>query len=255
MSQTVPRDFSRFRAGTTQAIAHEAHLPWVRGVIEREPLYAWAAQQPDRRSFLGRVPAFSVPAPELGTRVVVRRSHHGGLLGPLRRDLFLPPTRAPYELLVSHLLASVGVRTPPVVAIAVYRAGPVLRRSDVVSLEVPGRDLGAALSERPGDEVRRAWLAPVAHLIRALSAVGAWHPDLNIKNILLVGSEPTSMDAYVLDVDRILFHPPGDPAVQAANLDRLERSVRKWRARFGAGFADDELRELRALTATAPAPA
>lgn len=255
MSATLPSDFHRFRVGTTQAIAHETHLPWVRDVLARAPLHAWAGQHADRRAFQGRLPAYSVPAPDLGQRVVVRRSHHGGLLGPLRGDLFLPPTRAPYELLVSHLLGSVGVRTPPVVAIAVYRAGPVLRRSDVVSLEVPGRDLGAALSERPGDDVRRAWLAPVARLIRALSAVGAWHPDLNIKNILLVGSEPATLDAYVLDVDRILFHPPGDPAVQAANLDRLERSVRQWRARFGAGFGDDELRELRALTASTPAPA
>lgn len=255
MSHAVPKEFRRFRVGTTHAIAHETHADWARGVVEQDTLYGWAGKHPEHRRFEGRLPAFSVPLPGSEQRVVVRRSHHGGLLGSVRGDLFLPPTRAPYELLVSYLLASVGVRTPPVLAIAVYRAGPILRRSDVVTLEVAGRDLGAALSEHPADEVRRGWLAPIARLIGALSSVGAWHPDLNLKNILLVGNDSGTTDAFVLDVDRIRFHHPGDPAVQAANLDRLERSARKWRTRCGAGFAEEELRELRELTAATPAPA
>jgi 3-deoxy-D-manno-octulosonic acid kinase len=185
--------------------------------------------------------------------VVVRHSHHGGLLAPLRGDLFFPPTRAPYELLVSYVLSAAGVRTPPVMAIAVYRAGVLLRRSDVVTLEVPGRDLGAALIE--GDPSSRAsWIGSIGQLVRALADAGAWHPDLNVKNILLVPDEAGGERAFVLDVDRIQFAPPGDPNVMGANLDRLERSVRKWRARHGGGFDDRELLRLREI-ASAPAPA
>ena len=280
MRQAVPREFSRFHVGPAHVVAHSSCVPWVQEVLPSETLYAWAEQHPERRELPGRAPAYSVPLPahaefpdtnlalpELRSsadpvpaprlperRVVVRHSRHGGLLGPLRGDLFFPPTRAPYELLVSHLLGSAGIRTPPVVAIAVYRAGALLRRSDVVTMELPGRDLGSALLDEPDADVRRSWVAAVAGLVQSLASVGAWHPDLNVRNVLLVQRDPGSVDAFVLDVDRIRFVPPGDPHVRDANLDRLERSVRKWRGRYGVGFHDDELRALRSLAA-APAPA
>lgn len=200
------------------------------------------------------MPAYSVLLPGQERRVVIRHSHHGGLLGPWRGDLFLPPTRAPYELLISHLLAGLGVRTPLVVAIAVYPVKRFFRRSDVVSLELPGRDLGKALRDGPDADVRRGWLDSIAALIRSLTKIGAWHPDLNVGNVLLVESGPSAWDAYVLDIDRLQFAPPSDPTVRDANLDRLERSIRKLRARFGVGFDDNEMRQLREL-ASAPAHA
>lgn len=231
-------------------IAHESCVEWARGILPAHTLYEWAASQEDRRDLGGRVPAYSVLIPGQDRRVVVRHSHHGGLLGPLRGDLFLPPTRAPYELLVSHLLAGLGVRTPLVVAIAVYPVRRILRRSDVVSLELPGRDLGQALRDQPDVDVRRGWLDSIAALIRSLTSVGAWHPDLNVGNVLLVESGQGAWDAYVLDIDRLQFAPPSDPTVRDANLDRLERSLRKLRARFGVGFDDAEIRQLRELAST-----
>lgn len=251
MSSAIPRDYSRFHAGNAHVIAHESCVDWAKSVLPEQSLYAWAASQPDRRDLGGRVPAYSVLLPGQERRVVVRHSHHGGLLGPLQGDLFLPPTRAPYELLVSHLLAGLGVRTPLVVAIAVYPAKRIFRRSDVVSLELPGRDLGKALRDAPDADVRRGWLNSIAALIRALTNIGAWHPDLNVGNVLLVESGPSAWDAYVLDIDRLQFAPPSDPTVRDANLDRLERSIRKFRARFGVGFDDAEMRHLREL-ASAP---
>lgn len=254
MSSAIPKDYSRFRAGSAHVIAHESCVEWATSVLQSESLYAWAARQPDARDLGGRVPAYSVLLPGQDRRVVVRHSHHGGWLGGLRRDLFFPPTRAPYELLISHLLAGLGVRTPLVVAIAVYSVNRILRRSDVVSLELPGRDLGKALRDSPDPDVRRSWIGSVATLIRSLTSVGAWHPDLNVGNVLLVENEPGSWEAYVLDIDRLQFSPPSDPTVRDANLDRLERSIRKLRARFGVGFDDAEIRQLRDL-ASAPARA
>ena len=246
MSSAIPKDYSRFHAGTAHVIAHESCVDWAKTILPQQSLYEWAASQPDRRDLGGRVPAYSVLIPGQERRVVVRHSHHGGLLGRLQGDLFLPPTRAPYELLISHLLAGLGVRTPLVVAIAVYPGRRVLRRSDVVSLELPGRDLGKALRDAPDADVRRGWLAPIAALIRSLTNIGAWHPDLNVGNVLLVESGG-AWDAYVLDIDRLQFAPPSDPTVRDANLDRLERSIRKLRARFGVGFDDAEMRQLREL--------
>lgn len=254
MIAPVPRDYSRFRVGSTHVVAHESCVPWTQSVLETETLYAWAARHPDRVELPGRKPTYSVPLPDRAERVVVRRSRHGGLLGPLRGDLFFPPTRAPYELLVSHLLAGAGIRTPPVIAIAVYRAGTFMRRSDVATVELPGRDFGSALLDGPDDDVRAGWLQAVASLVNALSDVGAWHPDLNIRNILLVEDGRGSVDAFVLDVDRIRFSSPGDPHVRAANLDRVERSLRKWRRLRGITFSDEDLHRLRELAANPSQP-
>jgi 3-deoxy-D-manno-octulosonic acid kinase len=237
-------------------VAREASAAWIRGVLERTSLYEWAGQHPEARSLRGRVPAFSVPVPNDSTRVVVRHAHHGGLLGPLRGDRFLPPTRAPYELVASYVLASAGVRTPPVVGFAVYQAGWLWRRNDFVTLALDGQDLGSALVARPDETARRSWLSPLADLLRALTRAGAWHPDLNVGNILLVPASEAGPSAFVLDVDRVRFLPPGDPNVRDANLGRLERSMRKWRALHGTGFDDGELRELREIvTAASPAGA
>jgi hypothetical protein len=254
VSAAIPKDYQRFHEGTAHVIAHESCVEWAKSVLPERSLYSWASQQPDAQDLGGRVPAYSVLLPGQERRVVVRHSHHGGLLGRLQGDLFLPPTRAPYELLISHLLAGLGVRTPLVVAIAVYPVKRLFRRSDVVSLELPGRDLGKALRDQPDADVRRGWLNSIAALIRALTSIGAWHPDLNVGNVLLVETGPSAWDAYVLDIDRLQFAPPSDPTVRDANLDRLERSIRKLRARFGVGFDDAEMRQLREL-ASVPARA
>ena len=254
MSSAIPKGFSRFNEGSAHVIAHESCVEWAKAVLPEQSLYSWASQQPDAQDLGGRVPAYSVLLPGQERRVVVRHSHHGGLLGRWQGDLFFPPTRAPYELLISHLLAGLGVRTPLVVAIAVYPVKRFFRRSDVVTLELPGRDLGKALRDQPDADVRRGWLDSIAALIRALTSIGAWHPDLNVGNVLLVETGPSAWDAYVLDIDRLQFAPPSDPTVREANLNRLERSVRKLRARSGVGFDDAEMRQLREL-ASAPARA
>jgi hypothetical protein len=136
------------------------------------------------------------------------------------------------------------------VAVAVYKTHRFLRRSDVVTLELNGRDLGAALVDGPDPDVRQSWLTSIAALVASLTAIGAWHPDLNVRNILLVQAGTSAWDAYVLDIDRLQFAPPSDPNVRDANLDRLERSNRKLRDRQGIGFSDEEFAELRRLAAT-----
>jgi 3-deoxy-D-manno-octulosonic acid kinase len=250
----VPKGFTRARVGATHLVAHESCIAWAQGVLEHETLYAWAARHPERHALPGRVPAYAVPLPNDTRRAVVRHGHHGGMLAGMLKDAFLPPTRAPYELLASYLLAGAGVPTPPVLAFAIYRAGWILRRSDFVTLALPGRDLGSALNEQPEAAARHAWLQPIGDLVRALTRAGAWHQDLNVRNILLVPNAEGLHNAFVLDVDRVRFAPPGDPNVRDANIARLERSVRKWRAQHGGGFDDAELRELRAI-ASAPAGA
>jgi 3-deoxy-D-manno-octulosonic acid kinase len=243
----IPQGYARFRVGYVDAVAHEAVTSGVREALGGQSLYEYAASHPERVEMTGRLPAYAAPLPFGGPRVVVRRSHHGGLLARLTRDIFLSPTRAPYELLVSLLLRRAGVPTPAVMAYALYPVTPLLRRADIATLEVRGYDLGAVLANPASEESAAAWLAPVSDLLKGLTRAGAWHPDLNIKNILLAPDEAGATRAYVLDVDRIQFHLPDDPTVRSANFNRLERSLRKWSERATMAI-DDRLRLLRELT-------
>jgi Lipopolysaccharide kinase (Kdo/WaaP) family len=247
VSRATPPGYTRLAVAHADVVAHDRVAPAITAVFEggARTLHEWAAQHPERRELSGRIPAYSAPLPGGEARVVVRRSHHGGLLAPLLGDRFLPPTRAPLELAISLVLGRAGVPTPPVAAYAIYPAGPVLRRADVLTVELAGRDLGAALRDAAGGPERHLFIAPVVALLASLTQAGAWHPDLNVKNILLTGSETGSLQPVVLDVDRVRFSPAGDPNVREANLRRLARSVRKWREQWGRGFDEAELATIR----------
>jgi Lipopolysaccharide kinase (Kdo/WaaP) family len=223
-------------------VARRGQLAAVRTALKSGTLYEYAAQHEEARSLSGRGIVYAAPLPN-GERVVVRHNRHGGLLAPLTGDRFLAPTRAPYELATSLQLLGHGVPTPEILAYAVYRAGPVLCRSDVVSREIrDSADLASVLMTGSANE-RRASLDSAASLIGLLSACGARHHDLNVKNVLLARGETRdgSLVAYVLDVDRVQFSRPGDSRVTERNLDRFTRSARKWRDLHGARCEEAEL--------------
>ena len=169
-------------------------------------LHAWAAQSSNARALQGRITAYATTLG--GARVVVRHSHHGGLLAPVTKDFFFAPTRAPHELRISLRLRANRVSTPEVIAYATYAVIPGIERADVVTREISGQEL---MSTDGAED-----------LMIALSNAGAVHPDLNMHNVLVDGTH-----AYVLDVDRVYFLPPNDPRVMERNRARLLRSARK----------------------------
>ncbi|HJU72140.1 MAG TPA: lipopolysaccharide kinase InaA family protein, partial [Gemmatimonadaceae bacterium] len=102
--------------------------------------------------------------------------------------------------------------------------GPLLRRVDVLTREVPNAvDLREFLMQTADPAARQAVWRATAHLLQRLSALGLWHPDLNAKNVLVTAE----LAAAVIDIDRMRLVVPGDPQCAAANLDRLLRSLRK----------------------------
>lgn len=242
----VPEGYERALIRGAEVVARIEMLDAARTALKSGTLYDYAAHHEDARPLAGRGVAYAVPFPG-GHRVVVRHNRHGGLFAPLTRDRFFAPTRAPYELTVALRLARAGVPTPEIVAYAVYPAGPLLRRSDVVTREVrESRDLAAILTTGR-DRDQRAALDATAELIGVLSAIGARHHDLNVKNVLLArGPTRGGLTAYVLDVDRVEFGRAGDSRITELNLERFARSARKWRALHDAGVDESELARVAA---------
>jgi Lipopolysaccharide kinase (Kdo/WaaP) family len=242
----VPPGYIRFRHHDADVVCLEAIADIVREAMQEGTLYAYAAQHPRARALTGRGVAYAVTLPDGNTSVVVRHSRHGGLLAPVTQDRFLPPTRAPHELAVSLRLATTGIPTPEVVAYAIHPAEPFLRRSDVVTREVPrSRDLAVALLGPVDDAARRAMLEATARLLRLLGDAGVRHPDLNLKNVLLApAGDGGSYEAWLLDLDRVRFGRAGDAAIAEANFSRLARSARKWRDLYGAAIDEADLTAL-----------
>jgi hypothetical protein len=241
-----PPGYVRLLVGRVHVVALGKLIPALREALREGSLYDYAAHHPQARPLKGRSVAYAVPLPDGSANVVVRRSQHGGLLAPMTGDRFLGATRAPRELKVALRLDRLGVRTPEVLAYATYPAGAWLRRSDVVTREVPnGIDLATALLEAADDdEAKRALLRATAELLGSLTAAGARHPDLNIKNVLIARDGDSAPEAYLLDVDRVWFDTPGGARVAAANLRRFSRSARKWHRLHGTPIDEDDLRWL-----------
>lgn len=261
MRLPVPDGYVRVQEGAAHAVVVAACAHAVDAIIAERSLYDWARTHDERREYTGRGPTYAAPLPDCGVRVVVRRARRGGVLAPLLRDVFLPPTRAPRELAMSLFLRRLGVATPAVVGYATYGAGPLMLRVDVMTAEVPNAgDLGEFLSGTTDAASRLAVWRATARLLQRLTQTGVWHPDLNAKNILILppgGDSPErpSHTAVVLDIDRVRLVVPGDPQLAEANLERLLRSLRKRArdARNGPPVAESELGEFAGLVRHAPA--
>jgi Lipopolysaccharide kinase (Kdo/WaaP) family len=247
MSGRPPEGYVRLTVRGVELVAEAARAAELSAVLEHQTLYAYARDHASRLAMQGRLPTYSVPlASSKAARIVVRHSHHGGLFAALTGDRFLAPTRAPLELRTSLRLRDAGVRTPTFVGYAVYPAGPLLRRADVVTYAIPrSLDLAAALQESNAS-FRVSALGATAVLLQALTAAGARHPDLNLKNVLLAdgGRAGDLPIAYVLDVDRVRFGAQDSPGIARANFDRLTASARKWRDRHDLRVSDGELEEV-----------
>jgi len=228
----------------------------VREILEHDTLYSFAATVADALVFQGRAPVYAIALPPLSGRVAVRHVMRGGFAGRIVQDRFLPPTRVARELTAAFRLRLGGVPTPEVLAVGTYPAGGFFRRADVVTRFVEGSaDLSAVFGDVRNDAQRHPILDAVARLLSRLTATGAQHPDLNLKNVLITSGDDGYI-AHILDVDRVHFHVPGDPLVARANIERLMRSLRQWRIRIAPrndALSDEDMSYLALAAAAQPA--
>ena len=200
-------------------------------------LYRWAAAQPGRRVFTGRLAAFGVTLGAIP--VVVRHARHGGLLAPLLGDVFAGQPRFYREAALSSTLAQRRVRTPEVLAGVCYRAGP-LHRADVVTAAIEGADLVELFygDAAPAGTARQAVLGAIGSLVRRLHDAGFVHPDLQLRNLLVRGGSGGAPEAWLLDVDTCRPIRPDGDADRSRNLDRFYRSWAKWNRLRGERLTD-----------------
>lgn len=240
-----PVAFVSFDVRAATVVCDERFATPMRAALARGSLYDYARALPAARPLAGRGLAYAVTLPGDSTPVVVRHNRHGGLFAPITKDLFRWPSRAPLELELWRRLRESNVPTPDMVGYALYPGPAGLCRADVATVEVPGsRDLSAAIRSEDAEHRARA-LRAAARLVDSLSAVGARHHDLNVKNVLLRDGPNGELEALALDVDRVVFS-SNLAMVREANLARLVRSARKWRANYGAPITDSELAMLDA---------
>jgi tRNA A-37 threonylcarbamoyl transferase component Bud32 len=234
--------------GGFAACRHDV-APALRAALrEAASLYAWAASRPDRGVFHGRGEAYAVT---LGAfRVVVRHARRGGLVRLLSRDRFLGRTpRFIREIALSRRLAAAGIRTPAVLAGVAY---PALfsHTADIATERLDGPDLAALLfgDAPPEGERRAAILAAVGRMVRRLHAAGFVHPDLQLRNVLVLTkasslvSDPSSVEAALLDVDTCRERSPRDTRAHLANRKRFLRSWDKWNRLNGVRLTADDRR-------------
>lgn len=169
---------------------------------------------------------------QAGAQVLLLRHYRrGGLVGRFVRDRFLreprPRSRAMAEFALLQRLLGWGLPVPRPAAARWQPAGPLHYRADILVQRLDGaQDLSVTLQQRPLSDAE--WQA-VGAVIAAMHAHGVHHADLNCHNLMHEPHEGGRV--WIIDFDRGAVRPPGP--WQAANLERLRRSLRKEARRIG----------------------
>jgi 3-deoxy-D-manno-octulosonic acid kinase len=198
----------------------------VRGLALLEPggFERWIADAPSAGT--GRAHTALVPLPAGGPRVVVRRLHHGGLLGSVLGERYAGPTRVIRELEVTAGLRAAGAPVPdPVLALA-RRRRPGFALAIATVHEADTMDALAFLRNAPEPERMERAAAAAGAAVRRFHDAGGRHADLHVKNLLLRETE-AGTEAIVIDLDRGRLAAPPTPRQRAAELGRLGRSLWK----------------------------
>ena len=160
-----------------------------------------------------------------GQQWALRHYVRGGSVARVFGDRYwwtgLEETRAWREWQFTSELFDAGLPVARPVAGRVIRQGP-LYTADFITVRVrDARSLDESLSEGDVDPV--TWRA-VGATIRRFHDAGAWHSDLNSRNIL-IGPEPDTV--HIIDWDRGEWRPRASRDWRTANLDRLKRDFEK----------------------------
>lgn len=150
---------------------------------------------------------------------VIRQYRRGGLIRHFLKDSYLLCNRALRELSVLQTLYNKGLPVPEPLGAAWRQRGPWFQGLLAMRL-VPGVNLVEYLSG-PSKETDNV-LREVGALIRRMHDLGAFHADLNARNIMV------DVDAiHLIDFDNARMMTSVSETNRTRNLLRLRRSLEK----------------------------
>jgi 3-deoxy-D-manno-octulosonic acid kinase len=154
--------------------------------------------------------------------LVLRHFRRGGAMEKILIDRYLGlrPEKArswrEWQFLLQLHRAGLPVPRP---AAANVSSGRIFYRADLITEFIPGaRSLADCLTSGP---LPAEFWRRLGGTVALFHRHGAWHPDLNARNILL----DNNGKVFLIDFDRGRFRPRG--RWQEQNLKRLLRSLRK----------------------------
>jgi 3-deoxy-D-manno-octulosonic-acid transferase len=170
---------------------------------------------------------------QAGHDFVLRHYRRGGLVGRLVHDRYLREpierSRGMAEFALLQRARGWGLPVPRAAAARWVPAGPLHYRADLLMLRLADvQDLSVTLQQRALTAAE--WQA-VGRAIGRLHAHGVDHADLNCHNLMHAPAD-ASAPVWIIDFDRGRVRAPGPWA--AANLARLQRSLRKEAGRLAA---------------------
>lgn len=229
----IPASFSLTRKGKVLLLLNEEYKDELLGLGIEDPEELMKNPPGATFFFGGRKPHPSIPLKN-GKSVVFRAYSHGGLFRAFTRNLYFRDFRSFHELALTEKIRFSGVPTiQPVGAIHQFT---FLRfyKAYFLSLEVPGATDLTRFFKQIGPQpkpqqliFKRKMIRSAGHLLRQFHESGAFHGDLQLKNILIAGDHP-----LLIDFDRSYQGPRLSAGERTKNLLRLVRSAEKWR-RFG----------------------
>lgn len=251
MTVSVP-GYLRQRVGSAELVAREGDFALAEEMIVGSgSLYEFAANAPGTRAISGRGTLYSMALPS-GERWLVRRVQHGGLLAPFTGARFwrLGVPRPFNELFLAHELTRMGILTPEVAAAAVYPSG-IHYRGEIARVELPAADdLAACLFDpaKRGQAEPEELMRATGRLVAALHVAGLYHPDLNLRNVL-IETPAGAPRAYIIDLEKCALRRPLSGRLRHRMLERLRRSGRRFETRLRKSIEPDAWAAFRAAYA------
>ena len=166
----------------------------------------------------GTLLRFSFP----GGTGLIRKCLRGGFLRHFTRDAYFGVNRPLQELKLHTMLFDAALSIPAPLGVVWKRRG-LWYRGAVATQELLAQNLLEYLQSPKGDQTRPILLA-CGNLIRDMHDLGVFHPDLQIRNILVSMS---AMQAYLIDFDKAKRYRHLNDSQRARNLLRLKRSFIK----------------------------
>lgn len=161
--------------------------------------------------------------------LVLKRFHRGGLLGRLVKNTYifsgLSRTRMWREFKLLAAMRELGLPVPKPVAVRCERSSLLCYQGQIIAERIANsRTLAEILrSENVSD---KTWEA-IGMVIRRFHRHLIEHGDLNASNILINNQG----QIFLIDFDKSIMHKSGDDRWCTGNLNRLRRSLNKWKQR------------------------